>query len=260
MGLAQGVVSEVEPQNNMPPIPEKEDSKEIKLFGEKSIREQAYRQKILQLEVEVMKLEAVLKGEAKDAVALDTPKTPNDENFKKYEKILEAKAKTIGDELNAQALSLVKQERMHNRLAAAKKTLGILSVFVAIAVVLSGICLFAILKLSEQVYKKNMGIAAPYARSGYIKSLLQENGFYKNQYTITALNYDNHGYDAVVELHFKPHDKWSVKMIASDILENFKRITTGRSLRLDFVYDGDNYASVDFSPINNETRYNFFNR
>ena len=103
-----------------------------------------------------------------------------------------------------------------------------------------------------------MRVGDPYEEPKKLKNLLQESGFYNNQYTIVSLNYYNQAYKSIVELHFKPHNSWTLKMIASDIIENFKRVSANKSIELNFVYEGNTYAKVDFSPVTDETHFDFF--
>lgn len=242
----------------MPPIPEKEDHKEVRLFGERSIKEEAYRQKIIQLEIEIMQLESVLKNQDKEEnVSVAPAQVEHDEKIKKYENILEAKAKNLSEMLNAQTQNLIKQERLHSRLITTKKTLIVLSIFVAIAIIMSAISIFTILKLNGVVYNKDLNIPFFYENTDNVKGILEKSGFYKNQYTIISLNYYNQIYKGAVELHFNPHDKWALKMIASDIIENFKTITIGKSIELNFLYEGNTYLKADFSPVSGETHYEF---
>ena len=258
-------------------IPERhdgDDSKEIRLFGEKSIKEEAYRQKIIELEKEVMKLEAVLKNQKAPADVKDESKegarlpeyseglfyeaaTSLDEKVKKYQYMLEAKARHISDRLNLQAQNLIEHEKIHSHVITTKKVLIILSLFTVVAVAMAAFSIFAFFKLGGAVRQSRPGISASYERPEHIKGLLQESGFYNNQYTIVNLNYTNQMYKGTVELHFNPHNSWTLKMIATDIIENFKNMSTNKSIELNFIYEGSIYAKADFSPVTNEMHFDF---
>lgn len=264
---------------NIPDRHDKDDSKEIRLFGEKSIREEAYRQKIIGLEKEIMKLASVLKGQKRSAETSAVTKdesieagrlpeyseglfyeaaTSLDEKVKKYHHMLEAKARHISDRLTLQAQNLIGHENIHEHVITTKKVLIILSLFTVIAMAMAGFSIFGFFKLSDTVYQSRLATPALYERPEYIKNLLQESGFYNNQYTIVSLNYHNQMYKGIVELHFKPHSKWTLKMAAADVIENFKRISANKSIELNFVYEGNTYAKVNFSHILDETHFEFF--
>ena len=259
----------------MPNIPENEDPKEIRLFGEKSIKEEAYRQKIIQLEKEIMKLESMLKNRQNETnVEYESgmnSKLPEyseglfyeaavsmEEKVKKYQNMLEAKARDISERLNLQAQNLIEHEKIHRHVVTTKRALIILALFTLIAITMSALSIFTIPRLGDVPYQKDADSLNPYERPEYIKNLLQESGFYNKQYTIIDLDYSNQAYKGIVELHFEPHSNWTIKTIASDIIKNFKRISINKSMKLDFIYEGNTYAKVDYSYISDQTHYDFF--
>ncbi len=261
----------------MPNTPEREykdDSKEIRLFGEKSIKEEAYRQKIIELEKEVMKLEAIVKSQKSPAYTRDESKqedrlpeyseglfyeaaTSLDEKVKKYQYMLEAKARHISDRLNLQAQNLIEHEKIHSHIITTKRVLIALSLFTVGAIIMAAFSIFAFFKLSNSVQQSRLAVPVLYERPQDIKRLLQKSGFYNNQYTIVDLNYINQMYQGTVELHFKPHSSWALKMIAADIIENFKKMPANKSIELNFIYEGKIYAEADFSPVTDEMHFDF---
>lgn len=256
------------------PEANKEDNKEIRLFGEKSIKEEAYRQKIIQLEKELMKMEALIESQREKKAPLEEdnklPSLPEysegifyeaaaslDERVKKYQQTLETKARDIGERLNLMAQNLINQEKIHTHIITTRWALIILSLFTIITAVLCTFCIFAVLRPNATDYQKNLSSYALYEKPQQIRKLLQESGYYKNQYTIMSLNYYDYVYKGTVELHFNPYSKWDFKMIASDIIENFKKISPGKSIELNFIYEGNAYAKVDFSSALDQTHYEF---
>ena len=259
----------------MPNIPENEDPKEIRLFGEKSIKEEAYRQKIIQLEKEIMKLESMQKNRRNEInVEYESGKNSKlpeyseglfyeaavsmEEKVKKYQNMLEAKARDISERLNLQAQNLIEHEKIHRHVVTTKRALIILALFTLIAITMSALSIFTIPRLGKAPYQKDADAPNPYERPQYIKHLLQESGFYNKQYTIIDLGYSNQVYKGIVELHSKPHSNWAIKMIASDIIKNFKRTSINKSIELGFVYEGNTYAKVNYSFVSDEIHYEFF--
>ena len=259
----------------MPNIPEDEDPKEIRLFGEKSIKEEAYRQKIIQLEKEILTLESMLKNRQNETnVEYESGKNSKlpeyseglfyeaavsmEEKVKKYQNMLETKARDISERLNLQAQNLIEHEKIHRHVVTTKRALIILALFTLIAITMSALSIFTIPRLGKVPYQKDADILNPYERPEYIKNLLQESGFYNKQYTIIDLDYSNQVYKGIVELRFKPRSNWTIKMIASDIIKNFKRISINKSIELGFVYESNTYAKVNYSFVSDEIHYDFF--
>ncbi|MFH0731342.1 MAG: hypothetical protein V2A72_00270 [Candidatus Omnitrophota bacterium] len=256
---------------NEPQKQEKEDSKEVRLFGEKSIREEAYRQKIMQLEKELMLLEGLAQSKKKENLENDAQKSNEvseldrmpeyseglfyesavslDKRVKKYQRMLDARARDISDKLNLQAEFFFKQQESQKNIVATKKSVIILFVFTAIAIALS----------AYSIYNSRAGTRIEPVKTAGVKRFLQESGIYSNQYTITSLDTYNGICKGVVKLHFAPHTDWALKMIASEIVENFKTVSNGKSLELNFIYEGNAYAMVSFSPVTDDMRFEFLN-
>src|SRR3989338_2598872 len=147
------------------PIPDKhtKDNKEIRLFGEKSLREEAYRQKIIELEKEVMKLEVILKGERKsdEEVTIENRQqgiiaessVSLDEKAKNYLHALEVKARNISERLNSEMQSLIWQKRVPAPVDVNKNifVLVSLSILLVMAMAISGI--FVFFKLSKMAFQ-----------------------------------------------------------------------------------------------------------
>ncbi len=245
----------------MPPIPNKQnkDEKEVRLFGEKSIREEAYRQKIIELEKEVMQLEAIVKGHKKteDVTPIEQHKDENatsetsvflEEKIKKYIHELEAKASNISERLQQESKALAQQKNSASR---------VIKIIFGITALLAALGIFAFLKLYSSAHQEKTAVISFYERPEVIKQQLQYAGFYNKQYSIIALSVYNNAYKGTVELHSKPFTNWELKIIASDIIENFKKISGNRAIELTFMHDGDTYAKANFSPVLDETHYEF---
>jgi len=245
----------------MPPIPDKQnkDEKEVRLFGEKSIKEEAYRHKIIELEKEVMQLEALVKGQkkAEDVTQIEPHKDEGvapeasvflEEKIKKYIHELETKASSISERLQHESLVLARQKSAISRA---------IKIIFGISVLMAALGAFAFFKLHSSVHQEKIAAISFYGKPEAIKQHLQEAGFYNNQYSIIALSVYNNAYKGTVELHFKPFTNWELKLIASDIIENFKRIAGNSAIELNFIYDGNTCAKANFSPVLNETHYEF---
>lgn len=256
-------------------IPEhRDDSKEIRLFGEKSIKEEAYRQKILELERELMKLEALVKerkrtSDLKNAIKESTTlpeysegifyeaATSLDQKVKKYHHMLDHKARHLSDRLNLQAQNIIEHEKIKGHVTNTKRAIIILSSLTIMATLMAGFSVFTLYRLNSATYSQRAKVISASEGPENVRDLLQETGFYNNQYNIVSLTYFNRVYKGIVELHFKPNSNWALKMVASDILENFKRISSGRSMQLNFIYEGDTYAHMSYSPVSDETHFEF---
>lgn len=237
------------------------DSKEIRLFGDKSIKEEAYRQKILKLEKEVMRLEAVIEHQQKKidaAASVDIEKDKKPPEY--FEGLFYETALSLDEKIKSyrNALEAEKVKPANNNVLN-KKAFVVLLVFAAIALIaaISASSAFIIFKLGNASYQSGAKDNNIYEKPEYIRKFLQESGLYNKQYTIINMDAYNSQYKGIVELHFEPYNKWTLKMLAADIIENFKRVSIDKPLQLKFFYEGKNYATVDFSPILNETHYNF---
>ncbi len=248
------------------PIPDKhtKDNKEIRLFGEKSLREEAYRQKIIELEKEVMKLEAVLKDQKNPEEIIPAEENTEkdifyaavvslEERVKKHLHTIEAKARHVSEKINSEAQNLSEQKRSDRYATTNKKVFIALSLFTLLALMMGTFGIFAFFSTRAR------GVRLPTEQGSTIllRQALQKNSFYSNQYTIISLNYYNNIYKGIIELHFKPQSNWSLKIIASDIIENFKNASPGKSIELNFIYEDNTYAKINYSPVLNETHFEF---
>lgn len=252
------------------------DEKEIRLFGEKSIREEAYRQKIIQLEKEIMKLQTILKESEKKP---ENPHNENpqgkspilpeysegifyeqviylDEKVKGYLHMFEKKAQEINERLRLQAQGLIEPiyKKQHSIFRSPY-------VYMPAALFLASLLFLATTNFSaikDRMHNKEILTELPSERANRIREILQKNGYYANQYTIISLTNYNKMYKAIVELHFEPTNRWSLKTIAQEIIHNFKSIAPEKAIRLDLMFDSKTFVRVDYSPISDQSHYDFY--
>lgn len=253
------------------------DDKEIRLFGERSIKEEAYRQKVIQLEKEIMKLQAMLKEPGEKPVHRDIESqhvqdrlapeyseglfyeqaVSMDEKAKGHLKMLEKKAQEISERLHLQAQGFIEPAQKTTRSVFKGPYIYILAAIILISSLLSVSATILVLKITQKAPDKNVPAAASLTQPDRIKDIIHKRGFYANQYTIISLNSYNQSYRAITELHFKPISKWSLKVLAQEIIDNFKSLVPQKAIQLDFIFDGKTYAKVNYSPVSDRCHFNF---
>lgn len=254
-----------------------QEAKEIRLFGEKSIREEAYRQKILQLEKEIARLESLAKN-SQHPISQKSETSPVhleglyyeslisfDKKVKKEQEFLERRGAEIIERLNLHAQHLISSIAFSHR----QKTK-----WVAISS-LTAIGLFAILSLIVLFFYKKGDISSikdisafqngtyinqaeiPHKRLSYIKTALQTQTIYHNQYEVNYLDIVYGIYVVEIELNFLPVDRWSLKKLSSNIIEVFKRYSDGRPAEFSFFYKDRLYIKACLTGTPQRVRFQY---
>lgn len=253
-----------------------EEAKEIRLFGEKSVREEAYRQKILQLEKEITRLEALAKN-SQHPITQKNETSPVhieglyyeslisfDKKVKKEQEFLERRATEIVERLNLQAQHLISSIGLSYRQKVIYLTLS------GLAVIGLFVLLFLIILFSNKVnipgvyntsafqnrtYTNQTEIL--YRRLPYIKTALQTQTVYHNQYEVNYLDLINGSYVVEIELNDPPTDKWFLKSLSSDVIDVFQRYNSGAPAEFSFFYKGKLYIKAYLTGTPQKVRFQY---
>lgn len=254
-----------------------EEAKEIRLFGEKSLREEAYRQKILQLEKELTRLETLAKN-SQQPIAQGNETSPThhleglhheglisfDKKVKKEQEFLERRAAEIAERLNIQAQNLVSSigSSYHQ-----KARWFLLSGLLAIGVF---ILLFLVIFFSNRLPLPGIyNISSARDRAGmtqaeisdkrlsYIKTALQTQTIYHNQYEVNYLDLLGSTYVAEIELNILPTDRWSLRKLSSGVVNMFQKYNNGSPAEFSFFHKGKLYIKAYLNGTPQKVRFQY---
>lgn len=254
-----------------------EGAKEIRLFGEKSIREEAYRQKILQLEKEIARLEALAKN-SQHSIPQENETSPVhleglyyeslisfDKKVKKEHEFLERRAAEIVERLNLQAQHLISSMGLSYRQKVRWLTLAGL-VVIGLFILLLLVILFSHRLNLPGIYNVSAFRDRPYItqteilhkRLPYIKIALQTQPVYHHQYEVNYLDLLDGIYVAKIELNFLPVDKWFLKSLSSNVIEVFQRYSGGAPCDFSFFYKSKLYIKVCLAGTRQKARFQYY--
>jgi hypothetical protein len=253
-----------------------QSAKEIRLFGEKSIREEAYRQKILQLEKEISRLESI----AKDSQVPDQQNEAHsphleglyhdsllsfDKRVKREQDYLERRAAEIVERLNFQAHSLSTRIESSIRAKIRWLTFFVFAVPVCLIFLLFSIFFLTRLNLGD------IGIASPFQkgryakqaevfreRIPYIRKILQSQTIYHNQYDVKHLDIADGKFVGSIELNIEPADKWFLKNLCSSVAVLFQKYIQDIPAEFDFTYQGKLYCRTYLNGTYQKPRFQYF--
>lgn len=232
------------------PYPNKDDN-EIRLFGDKSIREEAYHKKILQLEKEIANLETLAKGqEDTDYIKSNAqPKNLNnlyyesllsfDRKIKKEQEFLEKRATEITERLDIQAQRLIMDVENSFR----RKTKWVL--FIVVALVLPFVIFLAY--SNTALFSNRLNIQQPAslnAKISYIKTALQTQTKYHHQYKVNNINVLDGSYIVEVELDTASNDSWFFRSLAQDVVRVFQKYSSNSPAEISFFRNGKLYIKA----------------
>lgn len=253
-----------------------EETKEIRLFGRKSIREEAYRQKILQLEKEVAGLEVFVKNPK--GAEQKTEKPPQhldglyyeslisfDKKVKREQEFLEKRGSEITERLDLQAQRLL----LNIESSFCQKTRWLVFFMFAAMSFLALLVFTAILLFKNTITDNYNTVSlsaqgrfpAPkvlQAREGYIRAALETQTRYRHQYTVTILSFLDGAYAAEIELNSPPHSRWFLKNLSSEVASTFAKYAAGVPAKLSFFYKGRLYAKAHLSESPSKSRFQYF--
>jgi len=255
------------------------EPKEIRLFGEKSIREEAYRQKILQLEKELAGLENLAK-EANSINPINTQagKAPEslqglyyeslisfDKRVKKEQEFFEKRAGEVAERLDSQARQLVHTLESSFR----RKTRWLIfSVFATALILVLGFSTVAYLgKIDLQNFPRLQSprkstfltkTLSDNSKVAYVKTALSTQTKYHHQYELTYLKYLDGAYMVHLELNSVPINKWHLKNLCTEVAETFQKYAVGSSAELSFFHGGRLYAKAALGKSSRKPALQYF--
>ena len=224
---------------------QKKDDNEIRLFGEKSIREEAYHKKILKLEKEIADLETIAKGREnlEDIKPQIHHKGVNnlyyesvfsfDRKVKKEQESLEKRATEITERLDLQAHRLI----MNIENSFRRKTRWVF--FIVIALALPFILFLArsnIENFPNQLTLFRSGSLTN--KISYIKTALQTQTKYHHQYEISNINILDGSYIVEIELNSVSGDSWFLRNLSQEVIKVFQRYSSYSPAEISFFRKG----------------------
>lgn len=227
------------------------DDNEIRLFGEKSIREEAYHKKILQLEKEIANLETLVKGqEHADYIKPQIqPKNLNnlyyesllsfDRKVKKEQESLEKRATETTERLDLQAQRLI----MNIENSFRRKTRWVF--FIVIALVLPFILFLAYSNM--KLFPDRTSINRPGSlsnRISYIKTALQTQTKYHHQYDVRNINILDGNYIVEIELNSTSNESWFFRNLSQEVIKVFQRYSSYAPAEISFFHNGKLYIKA----------------
>ncbi len=232
------------------PYPNKDDN-EIRLFGDKSIREEAYHKKILQLEKEIANLETLAKGREDIEYIKPNlqPKNLNnlyyesllsfDRKIKKEQEFLEKRATEITERLDIQAQRLIMNVENSFR----RKTKWVF--FIVVALTLPFVLFLAY--SNTEIFSGRFNLPQPASlntRISYIRTALRTQTKYHHQYVVKNINMLDGSYIVEIELDSASNDTWFFKDLAQDVVRVFQRYSSNAPAEISFFRNGKLYIKA----------------
>jgi hypothetical protein len=242
------------------------DNKEIRLFGEKSVREEAYRKKILQLEKEISNLEALAR-EYDEAEHPDPAKQPQnlnnlyyeslmsfDARIKKENEFLEKRATEITERLDIQAQkAALNLERVYRRQA--RLLFFMILAFAAFfAIIIYYPRLESISGRTPVSYSDNLNSRIP-----HIRNALSTQAKYRHNYKIGDIRVAGNNYHVDIDLNSMPDEIWYLRLLAQDTVKLFNRITGHAQAEISFIYNGNLYAKATLAGTSSSPYIRYYN-
>ncbi len=241
------------------------DDNEIRLFGEKSIREEAYHKKILQLEKEIANLETLAKGQEHGECVKPQiqPRNLNslyyesllsfDKKLKKEQESLEKRATEITERLDLQVQRLIINVENSFR----RKTKWVF--FIVVALVLPFI-LFLVYSNIE-LFSNKLSLHHPSSlsnRVSYIKTALQTQTKYHYQYEVSNINVLDGSYIIEIELNSASNDSWFFRNLSQDVIKVFQKYSSYAPAEISFFHKGKLYIKAYLSGPSKKPYLQFF--
>jgi hypothetical protein len=241
------------------------DNKEIRLFGDKSIREEAYRKKILQLEKDISNLEVLAKSqeETRNNTPAAKPENLNnlyyeslmsfDMRIKKEQDFLEKRATEITERLDIQAQkALLGIEKLYRRQA--------IFLFFMIFCFTVFIAIILFYPKINPVHSR-LGISytdSLEARIPYIRDALSGTAKYRHNYTIGSIFVADNKYIVNINLDNVPGDIWYLRDMAQEAVSIFNRFSGRAPGEINFSYNGKVYAKATLSGPSSKPYIRYF--
>jgi hypothetical protein len=230
------------------------DNKEVHLFGDKSIREEAYRKKILQLEKEISNLETLAKSQEDTYDDTPVPKPENlsnlyyeslmsfDMRIKKEQDFLEKRATEITERLDIQAQkALLGIEKLYRRQA--RFSFVMIFCFAAFTAIIFFSSKSDFLPGRSGInYTDSME-----SRVSYIRDGLSGTTKYRHHYTVGRILTADNRYIVDIDLSNPPSDIWQLRDMAQEVVRAFYRFSGRSQGEISFSFDGKVYAKATLS-------------
>jgi hypothetical protein len=241
------------------------DNKEIRLFGEKSVREEAYRKKILQLEKEISKLEILAKAqdEASEDIPINRPENLNnlyyeslmsfDARIKKEQDFLEKRASEITERLDTQSQkAIISMERLHRR-----QVRFLLLMMSGFAVFFSVIFFYPRM-YSGRVLVNTIHADSMQAGIRHIRNALLEETIYRHNYKIGNIAAVDTTYAVNIVLNNMPVDLWYLRDIAQETVKAVSRFSGSHPAEITLSYGNKIYAKAFLSGRSSKPYIRYF--
>jgi hypothetical protein len=242
------------------------DNKEIRLFGEKSVREEAYRKKILQLEKEISNLEALAReqDEVEHTTPARQPKNLNnlyyeslmsfDARIKKENEFLEKRATEITERLDIQAQkAALNLERVYRRQA--RLLFFMIFVFAAFfVIILYYPRLEPISGRTSVSYSDSLSNRIP-----HIKNALLTQTKYRHNYTVSNIAVSANSYLVDIDLNSAPTEIWYLRDLTQDVVSLFNKSSRYAQAKISFIYDGKLYAKATLAGTSSSPYIRYYN-
>jgi hypothetical protein len=227
------------------------EKKEINLFGNKSIREEAYRKKILQLEKEISRIESLAKGQDENLhIATEIhPKNLNnlyhesllsfDARLKKEQELFEKRATEITERLDIKVQkSIIDIENIYRKKIRKSFLLG----------------LFFVGVLALMLFSSNPGIISYSLRPGISNNIKERGAYalaalstqtkYHHQYEVDSISVVDNSYIVKINLNNMPANTWQLRDMVQETTRAFNRLSGYVPAEISFSYDERIYAKA----------------
>ena len=246
------------------PYADKDDN-EIRLFGEKSIREEAYHKKILQLEKEIANLEVLVKGQDESDYIKPQTKPTNlnnlyyesmlsfDRKLKREQEFLEKRTTEITERLDLQAQRLITNVENSFR----RKARWVFFIVVALALPFILFLAYSNTKLLPSGLTLNHPSSLN-NKISYIKTALQTQTKYHHQYEVKNINILDGSYVVEIELNSASNDSWFFRNLSQEVIKVFQRYSTYSPAEVSFFHKGKLYIKAYLTSKSKRPYLQFF--
>jgi len=241
------------------------DDNEIRLFGEKSIREEAYHKKILQLEKEIANLETLAKGKEDTEYIKPQiqPKSLNsfyyesllsfDRKLKKEQESLEKRATEITQRLDLQAQRLIANVENSFR----RKVKWFFFIVAALTLVFSSFLAYSNMRFFPSRLSPHQPVSLS-SRISYIKTALQTQTKYHYQYEVSNINILDGSYIVEIELNSASNDSWFFRNLSQEVIKVFQRYSSYAPAEISFFHKGKLYIKAYLAGPTKKPHLQFF--
>jgi hypothetical protein len=241
------------------------EKKEINLFGDKSIREEAYRKKILQLEQEIARIE-VLAKEHDESIPIAPPRHPKNLNnlyyeslmsfdvkLKKEQEFFEKRATEITERLDLKVQRLIMDiENVYRKKIRKLFFLGF--IFVAIFIVTA-------VYIYPQILSQKIQIKPALDTSNripYILDALSSQTKYHHQYEVGGISIIDDRYIVNIRLNNAPSSAWYLRDMVQETVNVFNRFSGYAAAEISIKYNDKLYAKASLSGASMKPYVRYF--